>query len=86
MAMPALDAETAARRLAGAIRVAIRYGKHPEYDGHFVQEIAALSLDAERRVQVTTLYRLAEHDPGRLVLESTGATPPWVGPEGFVLF
>ena len=86
LAMPSLDAETAARRLGGAIHVAIRYGKHAEVDGHFVQEIAALSLDEQRRVQVTTLYRLAERTAGHLVLESTGAPPPWLSPEGYLLF
>jgi pilus assembly protein CpaF len=86
LAMPSLDAETAARRLGGAIHVAIRYGRHPEVDGHFVQEIAALSLDEQRRVQVTTLYRLAERTAGHLVLESTGAPPPWLSPEGYLLF
>ena len=86
IAMPSLDAETAARRLAGAIRVVIRYGRHPEVDGHFVQEIAALSLDRQHRVQVITLYRLAALPTRGLVLESTGAVPPWLGPEGYLTF
>jgi len=86
LAMPSLDSDTAMRRLAGAVRVAIRYGRHPEMDGHFVHEIAALGLDLQRRIQATTLYRLVERTSGHWALEPTGALPLWLSPEGYLLF
>ena len=55
MAMPGLAAEIAARMLAGAIHLVIRYGVHPEYDVRLVQESAALSVGTDRLPAVTTL-------------------------------
>ena len=84
MAMPGLAAEIAARMLAGAIHLVIRYGVHPEYDVRLVQEIAALSVGTDRLPVVTTLYHLVEERPGFPALVPTGAVPPWLSPEGYL--
>ena len=84
MAMPGLAVEIAARMLAGAIHLVIRYGAHPEYDVRLVQEIAALSVGPDRLPAVTTLYHLVEERPGFPALAPTGARPPWLSPEGYL--
>ena len=84
LAMPGTGAEIAGRMLASAIHLVIRYGRHPEYDVRLVQEIAALSVGPDRLPAVTTLYRLTEARPGFPALGPTGATPPWLSPEGYL--
>ena len=84
MAMPGLVADIAAHMLASAIHLVIRYGQHPEYDARMVLGIDALSVGADRLPVVTTLYRLVEERPGFPALVPTGATPPWLTPEGYL--